>query len=209
MSIAAAGEATAAFHGASPGGPDPADWDCILVRGVAGDWDLNRFDALYETSRYPAEWLWGPGSFSDALTWTREVNPVTDTIDTLDRYMVMHYRDGLLYLPQNPHVAAATAAVKDNGTWFVLRADTPQVAFNHQRQVLAGGYACSPTGQCPQCAVETIGKGTWKEAVSLLTARGLTLQPRDVPDARVPALMKWPRCNRILDGCWDIPDQER
>jgi hypothetical protein len=43
--------------------------------------------------------------------------------------------------------------------------------------------------------------------MNLLAARGIRPEPRNVPDVRVPARMAWPRCNRILDGGWDIPQQ--
>ena len=201
-------EAAAARGEVRPGGPDPGDWTWILVRGVAYDWDLNHFDARYETSRYPAEWLWGPGSAQDALAWASHERPAGDTVDTLDRFLLLRYHDRLLYLPQNPQIAAAASA-EQAGTWFVLRADAPDVAFNHQRQVLAGGYGCDASGECPLCPVETVGSGTWLDAMSLLAASGITPQPRNVPDIRVPDRMGRTRCNRILDGSWDIPEQER
>src|SRR5260221_704497 len=72
MSAAVATEAAAADGEVSPGGPDPGGWTWVLVRGVTGDWDLNQVDARYDASRYPAEWLWGPGSASDALAWASQ-----------------------------------------------------------------------------------------------------------------------------------------
>lgn len=88
----------------------------------------------------------------------------------------------------------------------MLRADAPDVAFNHQRQVLAGGFGCQGEGECLLCPAETIGSGSWQDAMNLLAARGITLEPRHVPGVRVPSRMRWPRCNRILDGSWDIPE---
>lgn len=132
-----------------------------------------------------------------------------DTIDTLDRYLLLRYHDRLPYLPQNPRIAAAAGGGEQAGTWFVLRAEAPNMAFSHQRQVLAGGYPCSPEGECAFCPVETIGSGSWQDAMNLLAARGIRPESRNVPDVRVPARMAWPRCNRILDGGWDIPQEAR
>lgn len=191
---------------ASPGGPDPGGWTWVLVRGVAEDWDLLHFDARYETARYPADWLWGPGTAQGAFDWLSRHRPAGDEVDILDRHFLLRYHDRRLYLPQRPEIMAASA--DQPGTWFLIRADAPDQAFNHQRQVLAGGYSCSPAGACACCPVETIGTGSWDDMMGMLAARGLTPQPREVPDVRVPSRMGWPRCNRILDGSWDIPQEE-
>lgn len=204
-----AAELAAARDQVSPGGPDIGDWACVLVRGVPWDRDLCQFDSRYEASRLPAELLWGPGSVRDALAWASETQPEGDVIDALDRYFMLRCSGGLLYLPQDPRIAAAAADSERDGTWFVLRADAPDEAFNHQRQALAGGYGCREDRECPECPVETIGSGTWHEAMSLLRARGIDPQQLDVPDVRVPAPIRPPRYNRILDGCWDIPKEAR
>lgn len=204
-----AAELAAARDQVSPGGPDIGDWACVLIRGVPWERDLCQFDSRYEASRFPAEWLWGPGSVRDALAWASETQPEGDVIDALDRYFMLRYSGGLLYLPQDPRIAAAAVGSERDGIWFVLRADAPDAAFSHQRQALAGGYGCREDRECPACPVETIGRGTWHEAMSLLRARGIDSQPLNVPDVRVPAPRRPPRCNRILDGCWDIPKEAR
>ena len=89
------------------GGPDPGGWTWVLVRGVAEDWDLLHFDARYETSRYPAQWLWGPGTAQDALAWYSREHPAGDEVDILDRVFLLRYHNRLLYLPQDPAIAAA------------------------------------------------------------------------------------------------------
>jgi hypothetical protein len=93
MTSSVATETAAADGEALPGGPDPGDWTCVLVRGVREDWDLNQFDARYETSKAPAEWLWGPGSVDDALAWASDACPSGDNIETLDRCFVLRYHD--------------------------------------------------------------------------------------------------------------------
>lgn len=93
------------------------------------------------------------------------------------------------------------------GTWYIVKADFPEHAFNHQRQLLAEGFGCIATGSCSRCPVETLGKGTWQQAMTMLTALGESPRAIDVPDIRVPpTLSHWPRCNRIIgDGGWDLP----
>jgi hypothetical protein len=185
-------------------------WTHLLVRGVPHDWDLLHFDARYETARYPAEWLWGPGSGHDAMAWLAREQPPDDEVDVLDRIFLLRYHAPLLYLPRNPDLAASVIDDEKPGIWYLIRADSPEQAFNHQRQALAGGFGCARRGPCPRCPVQTIGAGSWHEAMNLLAQRGVQVSRRDVPDVRVPSRMGWPRCNRILgNSSWDIPEEER
>ena len=185
-------------------------WTHLLVRGVAHDWDLLHFDARYETARYPAEWLRGPGSSHDAMVWLAGARPADDEVDVLDRIFLLRYHAPLLYLPRNPDLAASVTEDEKPGTWYLIRADAPQYAFSHQRQALAGGSGCARKGHCPQCPVQTIGAGSWQEAMDLLAEHGVQVSRRGVPDVRVPSRMGWPRCNRILGKrSWDIPEAER
>lgn len=182
----------------------------VLVRGVPGDWDLLHFDARYETGRNPAEWLWGPGSGRDAMAWLARERPPDDEVDILDRIFLLRYHAPVLYLPRNPDLAASVTDGERAGTWYLIRADSPEYAFHHQRQALAGGYGCARCGPCPRCPVQTIGAGSWEEAMNLLADHGVQVNRRDVPDVKVPSRMGWPRCNRILgNGSWDIPEEEQ
>ena len=196
---------------AEPQGDQEQDvWTHALVRGVPHDWDLLHFDAKYETARNPAEWLWGPGSGRDAMAWLAREQPPDDEVDLLDRIFLLRYHAPLLYLPRNPDLAASVTDDKKPGTWYLIKADSPEHAFNHQRQVLAGGFGCAEHGLCPRCPVQMIGAGSWQDAMSLLAARGVQVSRRHVPDVRVPSRMGWPRCNRILgNGSWDIPEEEQ
>lgn len=40
---------------------EPGDWKCMVIRGVYEDEGVWGFDAQYERTNLPAEWLWGPG----------------------------------------------------------------------------------------------------------------------------------------------------
>lgn len=121
--------------------------------------------------------------------------------------MVRHH-DGRLYLPRNPDIAAGLAPPEQAGTWYLLRADFPLDVFNHLRQLLAGGFECTPDGHCRRpkapCPVETIRTGTWQEAIDTLAAIGAPANPRAVPDTRAPSW--WPRWNENLaEGTWTVP----
>jgi hypothetical protein len=193
---------------ARPGDEEKDDWRHILVRGVPGDWDLLDFDARYATGRYPAEWLWGPGSAEDAAAWLAREQPGDDEADALDRIFLLRYHASLLYLPRNPDQAASVAEEEKPGVWYLIRADSPDQAFSHQRQALAGGFGCTVSGPCPRCPVHTVGSGSWQQAMDLLAELGVQARMIDVPDVRVPSRMEWPRCNRITgNGSWDIPEQ--
>jgi hypothetical protein len=222
-----AGEVMSGLAALSPDSPDqgtPGDpegvtvaaveeaedgWTLILVRGVVDDWDLLHFDARFDTGRFPAEWLWGPGSPRDAMSWLAGHQPLDDEVDVLDRVFLLRYQDPILEVPRNPDQAASVSDDEKPGTWYVIRADSPEQAFNHQRQTLAGGFDCADHGTCPRCPVQTLGTGTWQEAMDVLAAHGIPTRTLRVPDIRVPSRMGWPRCNRILgNGTWDIPPGE-
>lgn len=183
------------------------DWQQVLVRGVPGDWDLLNFDARYQAGRYPAEWLWGPGTAEEATAWAETKQPQDDEADILDRLFLLRYHDTLLYLPKSTGQAASVTSEEKSGTWYIIKADFPEHAFNHQRQLLAGGFGCIAIGSCSRCPVETVGKGSWEQVMLMLTTLGVSPEESDVPDVRVPpALSHWPRCNRIIgEGSWDIP----
>lgn len=72
-------------------GEGESGWSHILVRAVPDDWDLMHFDARYDTGRYPAAWLWGPGSAKDAAAWLARERPVDDETETLDRVFLLRY----------------------------------------------------------------------------------------------------------------------
>lgn len=181
------------------------DWCCVLARGVPHDWNLMHFDARYETGRYPAEWLWGPGSVGEALAWLVREWPEGDEVDILDRLFLLRSCEDLLYLPQSPGIAAAADSNERPGMWYVVRADSPVDAFSHMRQALAGGFGCTRQGRCRQCPVEVVGAGPWQEAMDLLARSGVAVAVREVPDVRVPYGRVVPRWIKILKGSWEIP----
>lgn len=169
-----------------------------------------KFNGMLEGLRRWAR-LWGPGSAQEMSACLDAGWPEDDEMDILDRFFLLRYHDTILYLPRNPDQAASVTEDEKPGTWYVLKADFPEHAFNHQRQLLAGGFGCGASEECPRCPVSTVGAGSWQEAIALVTANGVTPRKIGVPDVRVPpSLTHWPRCNRIIgNGSWDIPADEQ
>ncbi|MFE0151060.1 hypothetical protein ACFWY5_28200 [Nonomuraea sp. NPDC059007] len=181
----------------------------VVVLAAAHDDELNYFDARYETSHLPQDLLWGPGTREEAIAWYERERPDGDEVDVLDRLFVLRFYEQRLYLPQQIDIVAGLGPHARRGTWYLARTDSPLDAFNHLRQVLAGGAGnrCSRRGECRQCAVEMIGSGPWEQVVRLLADNDVTPTPCFVPDVRVPS---WrPRWNEIIgDGNWNAPTDE-
>jgi hypothetical protein len=170
-----------------------ADGTCILVRAVPDDLgDLLQFDAPFETTRYPIDLLWGPGALADARAWYEAHQPVEDDIDPLDRPFLIQHRAGRLEPPRRPTIAAALADEDRDGIWYIVRADDPASAYNHVQQIIANDPECTGTGPCARCAAESVGNGTWQQAMALLSSAGIDIQPQHTADIRVPSpLPRW------------------
>jgi hypothetical protein len=179
---------------------------CVVVRAGAHD-DLGSYDSLYEAVTTPCEYLWGPGTLTDAYAWLEAEQPEGDEAPLLDRLFVLQCRDGILYLPQVIPVAAGLDSGQTAGTWYLIRADSPHDAFNHQRQQLAGADGHAARGHCG-CPVEALGEGQLQEVLTMAAEEGASVTPAPVPDIRITMSMT-PRCNRILgNGAWDIPPDD-
>lgn len=190
-------------------GPDPVDdWTWVLVRTAVHDEGLMRYDSLFEVTVYPCELLWGPGGIRDAVAWTEQERPQGDEIEVLDRLFLVQYDGDRLYLPRRPEVALGLDESERAGTWSLIRADSPIEAFMHARNTAVKGSGCSRKGACAQCAVETIRRGTWKEAAAALATERPECQPLRAPDARVTSMLRSPRYHRTLgEGNWILGDQ--
>jgi hypothetical protein len=184
----------------------------VIALASPGDFDLGDYDALYETTNLPCEWLWGPGTPAEALEWLQRNSQPGVQAETIDRLFLLRYHDSLLWLPQKPATAAAATGVAADGTWYLLRADSPFPAFNHQRHILSGytdpepGLRHDLNGECRACPTETIGSGSLPDMLTRAAQLGADITPRPTPDIRV-AMSHMPRCNRIRAGGWDIPPE--
>lgn len=152
--------------------------------------------------------MWGPGDPADALAWLAGHNPELGTAETVDRLFLLQYRGDRLSLPHSPAAAAALGPGEEDGTWYLIRADVPSYAFNHQRRLLAGEPGHADEGECESCPVETIGSSTLPVMLRLAERLGADVSPRPVPFVRV-TMSRVPACNRILPGSgWDIPPDD-
>jgi hypothetical protein len=201
-------------QGAIRGHPDDdGSTATMIVLATLHDPDLADYDALYETTNRPCDYLWGPGTTDEAAEWLQQ-NPQTgDQAVVNDRLFLLHYHDDRLYLPQKPAIAASIIGPAADGAWYLLRADTPIAAFHHQRCVLSGytdpesGVRHNPGGECQACPTETISSGTLADVLTSAAQLGADITPRPIPDVRI-TMSHTPRCNRIHDGHWDIPPDD-
>lgn len=181
------------------------DFTCVIVLADPEDPGLPDYDARYESTYRPCDWLWGPGTWAQAEVWLQGHQPASDEAETIDRPFLLRYKDTLLHLPQNPAVVAGLSAGDREGTWYLVQADSPFDAFGHQRQLLAGVPGHAATGDCRACPVRTIAIGDIETILAKCGALGFDVVPRYVPDVRV-AMSRMPRWNRIIgDGAWDLP----
>ena len=152
--------------------------------------------------------LWGPGDPADALQWLADHNPEPDQVETIDRLFLIQYHGDRLTLPRSPAVAAALGPGERDGTWYLIRADAPSHAFNHQRRLLAGEPGHAGEGDCQACPAEILGTGSLSAVLRLAARLGADVTPRPVQTARV-TMSRMPTCNRIVPGGgWDIPPDD-
>jgi hypothetical protein len=79
------------------------DASYLVVRAQVDDRDeLLGFDPRFETTRYPVELLWGPGTAEQARAWVEAHRPVDDEVDTLDRYFVIRHHGDRIGPPAAP-----------------------------------------------------------------------------------------------------------
>jgi hypothetical protein len=196
------------LQSALPGGGPIDDWAWVLVCAVPHDDGLMRFDSKFEVTSYPCDLLWGPGKAADMVAWAGRELPQEDTVEVLDRLFLVQHHGDRIYLPRRPEVALGLADAERAGTWFLVRADNPEEAFRHARNVAMGGSGCSRRGQCQQCAVKTIRRGAWKDVAATLAVECPQCRPIQVPDIRVTSGLRWPRYQRILGiGSWELCDK--
>ena len=161
-----------------------------------------------ESIRWPCDLLRGPGDPADAVEWLAGHHPGPDHVETIDRLFLIQYRGDRLILPRSPAIAAALGPRERDGTWYLIRADAPSHAFNHQRRLLAGEPGHAGEGECQACPAEILGNGGLADMLRLAARHGADVTPRPVQAARV-TMSRMPTCNRIVPGGgWDIPPDD-
>jgi hypothetical protein len=173
----------------------------LLLRAVARhgihpvDGNLLEFDSRFETTQYPADYLWGPGTRAEALAWLDANEPEDDVVEHLDRVLLVREHEGNVYLPMRPEVAAGIATADQPGRWHAVRADFPNDAFAHARGAQADpsghghpGTDCLAEG----CSVHVLGTGSYEEALTAAAQAHGPIEPVQPPRAGVPPRVELP-----------------
>ncbi|MEH1012540.1 hypothetical protein V6U90_05375, partial [Micromonospora sp. CPCC 206060] len=161
---------------------DDPTWSWILLRGDFHDPDLTHFDARYNTTRFPSEYIWGPGSKLEAASWISLNQPEPDTVELVDRLFVIHHQESRLFLPQEPAVAAGLSPDERRGKWYLVRADASNDAFYCIRSRLDVDPGHANGCFCP---VEILAKGSWRHVERRLLELTPKLRPWLPPDVKV------------------------
>ncbi|WP_431885362.1 hypothetical protein [Micromonospora wenchangensis] len=173
---------------------DDPDWTWILLKGDFHDPDLMYFDARFAATRFPSEYVWGPGSKAEAVSWLTENRPTSDFVEMVDRLFMIRHDEERLFLPQEPGVALGLPANERGGTWYLVRADVSNDAFCCIRARLDADPAHA--GGC-LCAAEVVAKGPWRRVEKKLLELEPKLCPRFHPDVRVKS-SNMPRFVKVL-----------
>lgn len=144
----------------------------IVIRGVRFDDRFYEYDASWESTAYPTEFLFGPADAAGVRAWLAANEPQSDTIEFLDRLFVMRTHAGCVSLPRRPQVVLGLSGTRRAGTWWLLRADHPLDAFNHVRHLNAGD-SCKP-GSEDGCFIEQVFTGSFEALEEELAKLGIT-----------------------------------
>ena len=174
-----------AEHLASAEDEEPLSY--LLVRAVADDPALMEFDARAATTVFPSEYLWGPGTRTEAVDWLNANRPEPDQCDYLDQVVLVRSVDGQADLPMHPRVAAGLSPQQQRGgTWHAVRVDRAPDAFGHVRALVAAQPGHKPQGECRQCPAETLAAGDIATVMAAAQKAGADTTVLTVPDVRTP-----------------------
>jgi hypothetical protein len=165
------------------------DEEFLLVRACVDDPTIENFDAEFERTELPADWLWGPGRYRDALDWWSEHVPTGDEVQILDRLFVLRAVDGTVEPPRRVEVAAGLPDAVRGGRWWLVKAEFPSHALAHIRNAEAGAPSCAKEGPCAVCSAENLRSGSWQDVIATAVERsGGPIEPYQPPTVRVPPL---------------------
>ena len=162
---------------------DGDDHTYVALRCVPDDPGLWDFDARYERTTYPCDFLWGPGDAESAFGWCQAQHPEPDEVEHLDRLFLVRVDERKTYLPMRPEVLAGLPPENRTGAWNLIRADFPNDAFAHVRSHGSADSVGEPPCGCP---VEVVSIGGWDEVRAPL---GDVVAPANPPSLRVPGLL--------------------
>lgn len=165
----------------------------LLVRAVLDDPALMEFDARAATTVFPSEYLWGPGTHTEAVDWLDANRPAPDRCDYLDQVVLVRSVDGQVDLPVFPQVAAGLSPHEQRGTWYSVRVDRALDAFGHVRALVADQPGHKPQGECRQCPAEILAAGDIATVMTATQKAGADTTALTVPDVRTPLANRFRR----------------
>ncbi|SEM68373.1 hypothetical protein [Streptacidiphilus jiangxiensis] len=173
------------------GEDDELTW--LVIRAVYDDPGLMEYDARHATTRFPAQYLWGPGPRAEAAAWLALDRPEPDQRDHLDQVVLVRSVDGEVGLPMYPAIAAGLPAGEQAGTWYAVRVDRPLDALGHVRALAAGGPGHRADGECRGCPAETLAVGDITAVLQAAGRAGAAVAAVEVPDVRTPFAERYTR----------------
>lgn len=157
----------------------------LLVRGSFQDEHLLAFASDFETTLFPTELLWGPGTLAAAVDWLKDERPQPDRIGHLDRPFLVEVKEGQTQKPRSPESAAALPRDPDsNSHWHLLLADYPHAALHHVRTMVSDPEHREKV--CLACNTETLAAGKFSEVMKEVEDRYGSLVPAPPKGIEVP-----------------------
>jgi hypothetical protein len=161
---------------------EDTDFSWVLLRGIFADEGFS-FDSWYETTAIPTDYLWGPGTASNARRWLDIQKPTPDKVDPIDQLLLFRHDGDRLYLPQRPEIVEAMPPSERTGRWHLLLADHPLNAFACVRAAV--NKDPSHRGACG-CPTRRLADGAWPKMQSKIAQFRPDLEIRPLPpDVRI------------------------
>ncbi len=113
----------------------------------------------FEMTAYPCDWLWGPGTWEDAVSELAAYPEdwLLDTVRYLDRLFLIRLDGQGVDQPRSPSTFLALDPSLQNYTWLAILADHPWDAYRHACD--HGTTAKVPEGRtCEQCRGRLLGR---------------------------------------------------
>jgi len=135
--------------------------NCLIVLAPDVDQNLHEFDARYEVTPYPVDWLWGPGDREGALAWLAANPAMGDNVSTIDRIFAIRIENGRVYLPMRPEIFKSVPTEMRGGRWRLIQADFPNDAHFHIRHQERNELC--PDQKYGGCPVTELADGSWSD----------------------------------------------
>jgi hypothetical protein len=160
-------------------------WRFIAILAFDRDESVWYFHSDFEATMLPAQYLWGPGSYQEALDWLATVEIEAEEVDYVDRHFVVHMPNEQNELPRNINQFAGLPEEARPGCWLLLKADFPTDALVHGRAIANKAEGHADSGFCKACSVEVVADGDWETVMNAAEQLRLEITPRPPRGIRV------------------------